>query len=196
MSVSISLQPFCHLLTNEHVLALALIDEHREAASASLGLDTGVVMGPGAFYLLTCGVASLPHVGLARADPDRIVYDPVLDRVRMDPAPSLGCQSFFLNWIQKTVEAVSYLSSIGSSSIELNTLSGLSSDHSLPRCLQHVLDAVLHDAGRAGDLVLRQTVHRPQLQSLPGPGPSRHVEPPRSLKCMVARAQRGSRRGV
>lgn len=192
MSVSISLQLFCHLLTNEHVLALALIDEHHEAASASLGL------GPGAFYLLTCGVASLPHVGLARADPDRIVYDPVLDRVRMDPTPSLGCQSFFLNWMQKTVEAVSYLSSIGSSSIELNTLSGLSSDHSLPRSLQHVLDAVLHDAGCAGDLVLRQTVHRPQLQGLPGPGPgpSRHVEPPRSLKCMVARAQRGSRRGV
>ena len=86
MSVSISLQPYCHLLSNEHVLALAQIDEHREATPASLGLGTGVVMCPGAFYLLTCGIASLPHVGFVRADPDCIVYDPVLDRVRMVPA--------------------------------------------------------------------------------------------------------------
>lgn len=61
-------------------------DERRETALASLRLGTGVVMGSGAFYLLTCGIVSLPHVGLARADPDCIEYDPVLDRVRMVPA--------------------------------------------------------------------------------------------------------------
>ena len=104
------------------------------------------------------------------------------------PPLSLGCQSFFLNCVQKTVEAVSYLSSISSSSIDLNSASGLSSGHSLPRGLQHVLDAVLRDVGGAGDRVLRQPVHRPRPQDLPGPDPSRHVEPPRSLDCMVARA--------
>lgn len=31
-------------------------------------------------------------------------------------------------------------------------------------------------------------VHRPQPQDFPGPNPSRHVEPPRSLDCMAARA--------
>ena len=50
------------------------------------------------------------------------------------------------------------------------------------------LDAVLRDMGGVGDRVLRQTVHRPQPQDLPGPEASRHVEPPRSLDCMAARA--------
>lgn len=85
------------------------------------------------------------------------------------PPPSLGCQSFFLNWVQNTVEAVPYLSSISSSSIDLNYVFGLSSSHSPPRGHQYVLDAVLRDAGGAGDRVLRQTVHRPQPQDLPGP---------------------------
>lgn len=46
------------------------------------------------------------------------------------PPPSLGCQSFFLKWVQNTVEAVLYLSSISSSSMDLNSVSGLSSSHS------------------------------------------------------------------
>lgn len=48
------------------------------------------------------------------------------------PPPSLGCRSFFLNWVQKTVEAVPYPSSISSSSIDLNLVSGLSSSHYRP----------------------------------------------------------------
>ena len=31
----------------------------------------------------------------------------------MDPPPSLRCQSFFLNWVQKTMGAVPRLGSIG-----------------------------------------------------------------------------------
>lgn len=42
----------------------------------------------------------------------------------------------------------------------------------------HVLDAALRDLGGADDCALRQTVHRPQPQDLPGPDPSHHVEPP------------------
>ena len=64
----------------------------------------------------------------------------------------------------------------------------LPGDAPLPRGLEHVLDTVLRDVGGAGDRVLRQPVHRPQSQDLPGPNPSRHVEPPRSLDCMAARA--------
>lgn len=64
----------------------------------------------------------------------------------------------------------------------------LPGDAPLPRGFQHVLDAVLRDVGGAGDRVLRKPVHRPQPQDLPGPDPSRHVEPPRSLDCMAARA--------
>lgn len=60
--------------------------EYREAALALLRLGTGAVMSPGTIYLLTSGIAVLPHVGFVRADPDRIVYDPVLARVCMDPA--------------------------------------------------------------------------------------------------------------
>ena len=43
------------------------------------------------------------------------------------PPPHLGRQSFFLNWVQNTVEAVPYLSS---SSFYLNSVSGLSNSHS------------------------------------------------------------------
>lgn len=70
----------------ECVFARLSTAEYREVALALLRLGTVAVMRPGAFYLLTSGIAVLPHVSLARADPDRIVYDPVLDRVRMDPA--------------------------------------------------------------------------------------------------------------
>ena len=45
----------------------------------------------------------------------------------------------------------------------------LPGDAPLPRGFQHVLDAVLRDVGGAGDRVLRQSVHRPQPQDLPGP---------------------------
>lgn len=43
------------------------------------------------------------------------------------PPPHLGCQSFFLNWVQNTVEAVPYPSS---SSFDLDSVSGLSNSHS------------------------------------------------------------------
>ena len=69
-----------------------------------------------------------------------------------------------------------------------HSLDVLPGDAPLPRGFQHVLDAVLRDVGGAGDRVLRKPVHRPQPQDLPGPDPSRHVEPPRSLDCMAARA--------
>ena len=57
-----------------------------------------------------------------------------------------------------------------------------------PEVLERVSNAVLRDVGGAGDRVLRQPVHRPQSQDLPGPNPSRYVEPPRSFDCMAARA--------
>lgn len=45
--------------------------------------------------------------------------------------------------------------------------------------------------GGAGDRVLRQPVHQPQPQVLPGTNPSLHVEPPLSPECMKDRAYRG-----
>ncbi len=74
--------------------------------------------------------AALPHVGLSHIDLDRIVRDTVHGNVRMEPAAEGRAQTFFLNWVQKTVEAVPYPSFIGSSSIDLNSKSGLSSSHS------------------------------------------------------------------
>lgn len=83
-------------------------------------------------FIATGLSAALPHVGPAHVNPDRAVRNPVHDCVRVDPAAEPGCRSFFLNWVQKTVEAVPYPSSISSSSIDLNLVSGLSSSHHRP----------------------------------------------------------------
>lgn len=61
-------------------------------------------VGTGAVLLLAVRPAALPHVCLAHVDPYRFVRDPVHGRVRVDPADGLGCQSFFLNWVQRTVD--------------------------------------------------------------------------------------------
>lgn len=138
--------------------------EYRETVPPILRLGTGADMDPGAVLLLS--------VRLRRC---RMLASPMSAQVALctilpmtasawTPPLSLGCQSFFLNCVQKTVEAVSYLSSISSSSIDLNSASGLSSGHSPPRGLQHALDVVLRDVGGAGNRVLRQLVHRPQPQ--------------------------------
>lgn len=47
--------------------------------------------------------AELANVSRAHGDLGRVAYDTIHDRVRMDPASGLGYQSFFLNWVQNTV---------------------------------------------------------------------------------------------
>lgn len=45
-----------------------------------------------------------PHVELAHLDPRGAVHDAVHDRVGVHAPPSRACQSFCLNWVQRTVE--------------------------------------------------------------------------------------------
>lgn len=151
---------------------------------------------PRCLFITTGLYASLSHVGLAHVDPDRVVYDPVHYGVGMYPAVEPRVPVLLLELgAEDGLGGLPCLSSSSLSNIELDSLSGLLSCHSLSRFLQYVLDAALRDVGYASDRVLRQAVHRLQPQDLPGPDPSRHVELHRSLKCMVARAQRRSRAG-
>ena len=142
--------------------------EYRETAPPILRLGTGADMGPGAVLLPAVRPAALPHVRLAHVDPDRVVHDPVHDRVGVDPAAEPRVPVLLLELGAEDGR--------GGAAPQLHQLQ------------QHVLDAVLRDVGGAGDRVPRQPVHRPQPQDLSGPDPSRHVEIPRSLDCMVARA--------
>ena len=90
----------------------------------------GLTMAPVPFYRYRSIRGAAPCLPRPHVDPDRVVHDPVHDRVRMDPAAEPRVRSFFLNWVQKTVEAVSYLTSISSNSIDLNSVFGLSSSRS------------------------------------------------------------------
>lgn len=160
--------------------------EYRETAPPISRLGTEADTGPGAFLLLPAYPRRCRVLASPMSTQTALCTILFMIASAWTPPPSLGCQPFFLNWVQETVEAVPYLSSISSSIIDLSYVSGLSNSHSLPRGHQHVLDAVLRDVGGGGDRVLRQTVHRPQPQDLPGPDPSRHVKPLRSLDCMAA----------
>lgn len=143
--------------------------EYRETAPPISRLGTGADTAPGAFLLLSAYPRRCRMLVSPMSTQTALCTILSMMASACTPPPSLGCQSFFLSCVQKTVEAVPYLSSISSSSIDLNYVSGLSSSHSPPRGHQYVLDTVLRDAGGAGDRVLRQTVHRPQPQDLPGP---------------------------
>lgn len=70
--------------------------------------------------------AALPHVGLTHIELDRIVRDTVHGDARVEPAAEGRAKPFFLNWVHETVEAAPHPSFIGSSSIDLNSTSGLS----------------------------------------------------------------------
>lgn len=138
--------------------------DYRETAPLLLHLGTGAIVGLGAFLLLPV----YPRRCRMLASPmsTQTALCTILSTIASawTPQPSLGCQSFFLNWVQKTEEVVPNLSSISSSNIDLNSASGLPSSH-----------------------------RRPQSQDLPGPNPSRHVEPPRSLDCMPSPSVTGAR---
>ncbi len=138
--------------------------EYRETAPPISRLGTGADTAPGAFLLLSAYPRRCRMLASPMSTQTALCTILSMMASACTPPPSLGCQSFFLSCVQKTVEAVPYHSSISSSSIDLNYVFGLSSSHSPPRGHQYVLDAVLRDAGGAGDRVLRQTVHRPQPQ--------------------------------
>lgn len=103
--------------------------EYRKKSPPLLCLGTGVGDDHDAFCCYQ-SVRGAPHIGLTHIDLDRIVRDIVHDDVRMEPAAEGRAQPFFLNWVQETVEAIPYPSFVGSSSIDLNSTSGLSSSHS------------------------------------------------------------------
>ena len=101
------------------------IAKYRETAPLLLRLGTGADDGPGAFLLLPvyprrCRMLASP---MSTQTALRAILSMIASAYTSPP--SLGCQSFYLNWVQTTVEAVPHLSSISFSSIDLNhTLQG------------------------------------------------------------------------
>ena len=100
--------------------------EYRETAPPTSHLGTGADTGPSAF---------LPQVYLRRY---RILASHMSSQTALCttltmiasawiPPPLLERQSFFLNWVQNTIETVPYPSS---SSFDLNSVSGLFNSHS------------------------------------------------------------------
>lgn len=162
--------------------------EYRETAPPISRLGTGADTAPGAFLLLSAYPRRCRMLASPMSTQTALCTILSMMASACTPPPSLGCQFFFLSCVQKTVEAVPYLSSISSSSIDLNYVSGLSSSHSPPSWPPVRSGRCASRRGRCGRSRSAADRSSTSASGPPWPYPSRHLEPPRSLDCMAARA--------
>lgn len=162
--------------------------EYRETAPPISRLGTGGRHCPRCLFIAIGLSAALPHVGLAHVDPDRVVHDPVHDGVGMHPATEPRVPVLLLELRAEDGR--------GGAVPQLHQLQ----QHRPELCVRLVQQPLApswppvrsgHCASRRGRCGRSRSAADRSPTSASGPPwsyPSRHLEPPRSLDCMAARA--------